>query len=193
MGSTTSSPAHPSLAHGGRTYLRHPRWSDRHEFLELVAKSRRFHRPWVSPPATPQAFRAHLASLESGTRVSFLVCRRDDHGIVGNVNMNDVVRGVFQNTYLGYYALGPTAGTGYMREGLGLVLTVGFRTLGLHRMEANIIPENERSARLVQSLGFRLEGHSPRYLKIAGRWRDHDRWAITVEDWRQRRRVARGR
>ncbi len=190
MGSAKKSPANPLVAHAGRTYLRCPRWPDRHEFLELVAQSRAYHRPWVSPPATPEAFRAHLASLKDGTRVSFLICRRDDHRITGNVNLNDVVRGVFQNTYLGYYALGAARGEGYMHEGLALVLSMGFRTLQLHRMEANIIPENVRSARLVEGLGFRLEGRSPRYLKIAGRWRDHDRWALTVEDWRAMRRAA---
>jgi ribosomal-protein-alanine N-acetyltransferase len=73
-----------------------------------------------------------------------------------------------------------------MREGLELLLRHAFRTLGLHRLEANIQPENAASIALVSGAGFRLEGFSPRYLKIGGRWRDHERWAITVEDWRNR-------
>lgn len=182
MASTAS---HAIIAKSARAYLRHPQRSDRQAFVDLVVASRRFHRPWVAPPATDEAFRAHLASLEDGRRASFLVCRRDDHAIVGTINMNEIVRGVFQSAYLGYYALGPSVGSGYMHEGLGLVLRVGFGAMRLHRMEANIIPENERSARLVQRLGFRLEGRSPRYLKIGGRWRDHDRYALTVEDWRR--------
>jgi ribosomal-protein-alanine N-acetyltransferase len=55
---------------------------------------------------------------------------------------------------------------------------------GLHRVEANIQPDNLRSIHLVRSLGFRLEGHSPRYLRINGEWKDHDRYALTVEEWR---------
>ena len=73
-----------------------------------------------------------------------------------------------------------------MAEGLELVLRHCFRRLKLHRLEANIQPDNERSKLLVQRAGFRYEGYSPRYLKIGGRWRDHERWAITREDWADR-------
>jgi ribosomal-protein-alanine N-acetyltransferase len=71
-----------------------------------------------------------------------------------------------------------------MEKGLRAVLNDAFRAQRLHRLEANIQPNNEASRRLVQRCGFRLEGFSPRYLKIAGRWRDHERWAITVEEWK---------
>jgi ribosomal-protein-alanine N-acetyltransferase len=77
-----------------------------------------------------------------------------------------------------------------MSAGLELVLARAFGELGLHRLEANIQPKNLRSKELVRRSGFRCEGLSPRYLKIAGRWRDHERWAITVED---RRRTPRSR
>jgi ribosomal-protein-alanine N-acetyltransferase len=73
-----------------------------------------------------------------------------------------------------------------MTEGLTLALRWVFGSLHLHRLEANIQPGNEASRALVQRLGYRCEGLSPRYLKIAGRWRDHERWALTVEDWRGR-------
>jgi ribosomal-protein-alanine N-acetyltransferase len=69
-----------------------------------------------------------------------------------------------------------------MTEGLRAVVTHAFRKLRLHRLEANIRPDNESSRRLVQWLGFRNEEFSPRYLKVAGRWRDHERWALTVEE-----------
>ena len=95
---------------------------------------------------------------------------------------------------LGYYALAPHAGKGLMSAGLELVLTRAFGELALHRLEANIQPKNRRSIELVRRAGFRCEGLSPRYLKIAGRWRDHERWAITVEDRKlaQRKQTRKG-
>jgi [ribosomal protein S5]-alanine N-acetyltransferase len=74
-----------------------------------------------------------------------------------------------------------------MTEGLALVLRHAFRSLGLHRLEANIQPGNHPSRRLVRGLGFRKEGFSPRYLKIGGHWRDHERWAIIREAWARKR------
>jgi ribosomal-protein-alanine N-acetyltransferase len=70
-----------------------------------------------------------------------------------------------------------------MREGLHLVIDRCFDDLRLHRLEANIQPSNERSIALVRGLGFRKEGLSRRYLKIGGRWRDHERWALLVDEW----------
>jgi ribosomal-protein-alanine N-acetyltransferase len=74
-------------------------------------------------------------------------------------------------------------GRGLMREALSLVLTTAFDEMGLHRLEANIQPGNARSRALAQGLGFRQEGFSPRYLRIGGEWRDHERWAILAEEW----------
>jgi ribosomal-protein-alanine N-acetyltransferase len=70
-----------------------------------------------------------------------------------------------------------------MSEGIQLVLRHSFGALGLHRLEANIQPGNEPSIALARGAGFRLEGFSPRYLKIDGKWRDHERWAILAEEW----------
>jgi ribosomal-protein-alanine N-acetyltransferase len=116
-------------------------------------------------------------------RRRLLVCRRGDGAIVGVVNVSEIVRAAFQSAYLGYYAFRPHAGQGYMTEGLALVLRHAFRSLRLHRLEANIQPGNQPSRALVHGLGFRKEGFSPRYLKIGGRWRDHERWAIVRERW----------
>ena len=84
----------------------------------------------------------------------------------------------FLSAYLGYYAFVPYAGRGLMKDGLALVITYAFTGLKLHRVEADIQPGNRASKALVKTLGFRREGLSPRYLKINGRWRDHERWAI---------------
>jgi [ribosomal protein S5]-alanine N-acetyltransferase len=109
---------------------------------------------------------------------------RSTSALVGVVNVMEIVWGSFQSAYLGYYLFQPFGGRGYMTEGLALVIRRAFGELGLHRLEANIQPDNERSVRLVKRLGFRCEGVSPRYLKVAGRWRDHLRWAILREEWR---------
>ena len=81
-------------------------------------------------------------------------------------------------------AFAPFASQGYMTEALGLVVRYAFRGLKLHRLEANIQPGNEDSIRLAKRCGFVKEGFSPAYLKIGGRWRDHERWAIRTETWR---------
>jgi ribosomal-protein-alanine N-acetyltransferase len=115
---------------------------------------------------------------------TFLVVRREDRAIVGVFNLSQIFLGNFRSAYLGYWVGAPYAGQGYMTEGLALLLRHAFGPLRLHRVEANLQPGNVASRALARRAGFRLEGFSPRYLKIAGRWRDHERWAITVEDFR---------
>ena len=102
------------------------------------------------------------------------------------INFGQIVRGRLQSAYLGYYAFTPHAGRGYMTEGLTLALRRAFGPLRLHRVEANIQPGNEPSRALARRLGLRREGVSPRYLKIGGRWRDHERWALLADDWLRR-------
>jgi [ribosomal protein S5]-alanine N-acetyltransferase len=171
---------------GRRVYLRSPRESDRGEFVRLARSSRELHRPWVYAPETGRQFDAYLARSRVDSERCFLVCRRDDEEIAGVFNLSQIAYGSFQSAYLGYYAFAPSAGRGLMAEGLGLVLRQTFGPLKLHRLEANIQPGNDASKRLVERAGFEYEGYSPRYLKIGGRWRDHERWAITRELWRPR-------
>jgi ribosomal-protein-alanine N-acetyltransferase len=184
----------PGDAAGGEVYLRRPTARDRAALLDLVRASRRLHRPWVDPPGDAAAFAAYLARLRRPTHAGFLACRRRDGAIVGVVNVSEIVRGHLQSAYLGYYADARHAGRGYMTEALRLVVRHAFGPLGLHRLEANIQPGNAASRALVRRAGFRREGFSPRYLEVLGRWRDHERWAITAEDVRARRgrRRARG-
>ena len=99
------------------------------------------------------------------------------------MNVSEIVRGWLQSAYLGYYAFVPHDGRGYMTAGVTAVVSFCFDTHGLHRLEANIQPGNARSIALANRLGFRKEGYSARYLNIGGQWRDHERWAITREEW----------
>ena len=184
------------LARGTLVYLRRPVQRDASPFLTAVESSKRLHRLWVEPPSTSSRFASYVRRFSGprsrdsrhATHVGLLVCRREDNAPVGVFNFSEIVRGAFQSAYLGYYGFAEHAGQGYMSEGLALVLRVGFDSLRLHRIEANVQPANTRSISLVRRGGFTREGYSRRYVKIAGRWRDHERWALLVEDWRSGRR-----
>jgi ribosomal-protein-alanine N-acetyltransferase len=172
-----------------RGILETPSRQRQDEFLTAVARSRTLHRHWASPPRTVEAFTAYLKRLKQPAYVGYWV-RTEANELVGVININEIVRGTFLSGYLGYYAFVPYNGRGYMTEGLRAVISQAFRGLRLHRLEANIQPDNEPSRRLVQRLGFRNEGLSLHYLKVAGRWRDHERWALTVEEWTPQGKVA---
>jgi ribosomal-protein-alanine N-acetyltransferase len=115
------------------------------------------------------------------------VVTADSNELAGVININDIVRYAEQAGRLGYYAFTPWAGRGLMREALALVISIAFRELGLHRLEANVQANNRRSIALLEALTFRREGTARGYLKIGNRWRDHERWALLREEWRARR------
>jgi [ribosomal protein S5]-alanine N-acetyltransferase len=162
----------------------------RSEFLAAVERSRRLHRGWIAPPGTVAEFDFYVKRFQEPTRIAYWT-RTSAGDLAGVFNISEIVRGSFQSAYLGYYAFSPHHGQGFMTRALGAVLREAFRIHRLHRLEANIQPGNEASRALVQRAGFRCEGFSPRYLKIGGRWRDHERWALTVEDWRSHSRGTR--
>ena len=164
--------------------LERPALARERDFLAAVRRSRAFLRRWAAPPTTSRAFRAYVDRLNTRMHQGHFVVVRASGALAGVINLNEIVRGSFQSAYLGCYAFQPHAGRGYMSAGLGLVLRRAFGELKLHRLEANIQPENKPSLALFRRHGFRREGYSPRYLKIAGRWRDHERWALLAEDWR---------
>jgi ribosomal-protein-alanine N-acetyltransferase len=164
----------------GRVTLRPATSGDEAEFLDLVHASARLHHPWMSLPANPEDFQAYIRRYEQRHEESLLICLRSTGAVAGVANINSIIRGRFQCGSLSYAAFAPTAGNGYMTEGLGLVVRYAFEQLRLHRLEANIQPGNHASLNLVRRLGFRREGYSPELLFIDGAWRDHERWAITA-------------
>jgi [ribosomal protein S5]-alanine N-acetyltransferase len=175
----------------GGVFLRSPMASDREEFIALMRASRSFHRPWATAPADDERFTAYLGDSRRADFEAMLVCRREDLAIIGFFNLSQIVRRSLQSAYLGYAVGKRYAGQGYMRDGIEPVLRHAFLGLRLHRIEANIQPGNHASIALAQGAGFHREGFSPRYLKIGGRWRDHERWAILADDWRKRPEVRR--
>jgi ribosomal-protein-alanine N-acetyltransferase len=181
-----------------RVRIRRPRTADEAEFLQRVRASRSLHRPWTYLSETSEGFAQLLARARAPSHAGFLIVRTEDDAIAGLANLSQIVLGDFRSAYLGYSVFVPFDGQGYMTEGLDLVLREAFGPIGLHRVEANVQPGNDRSIALVERLGFRFEGYSPRYLKIGGRWRDHLRYAILAEDFlseesARRTRSARGR
>ena len=172
---------------GSRVELRDLVLADRDAFLEMVRESRDLHRPWTSPPERADQFE-DLVSRTSRDDFKCLAAVLAEGGdLVGIFTVSQIVRGYFQSAYLGYYANARHAGKGLMSEAMMLVLDHAFGPLSLHRLEANIQPGNAPSIALARGAGFRLEGYSPRYLLIGGRWRDHERYAITADEHAQSR------
>ena len=117
--------------------------------------------------------------------LGYLVCLRATGEMVGVINITNIVRGCFQSAYLGYYAFAGHERQGLMGEGLQAVVKRAFGSLKLHRLEANIQPENQAALALAEACGFSKEGFSAHYLKIGGRWRDHERWAVNATAMRR--------
>jgi ribosomal-protein-alanine N-acetyltransferase len=165
-----------------RPTLRRLTPSDRGSFLEAVARSRSLHHPWAYPPDSPDAFNDYIEVQPS--RHTLAVVIDHEEPLVGVYTLSQIHHGSFRNAYLGYYAFRPHAGDGCMREAMPLVFRFAFGELRLHRLQANVQPGNERSLSLLRATGWREEGYARRYVKIAGRWRDHMLFAILAEDVR---------
>ena len=160
---------------------------DEPAFLNAVRRSRRLHHPWAYPPDTSRAFTEYI--VESPARAPLVVVVDEDE-LAGVYSLSQIHLGPFRNAYLGYYAFVPHAGTGAMRAAMPLVFRFAFGGLGLHRLQANVQPGNERSIGLLRATGWREEGYARRYLKIGGRWRDHLMFAILAEEAGRGRRPS---
>lgn len=164
-----------------RVYVRRPELKDLRTFAKAMKASKGLHKPWVLAPTSELSFRRYLKRVKGDIDDGFLILRETDDAILGVINLNVIVYAALCSAYMGYYAAAEHAGQGYMKEGMMQVINLAFDQLGLHRLEANIQPENSSSLALVQGLGFEREGYSPRYLKIANEWRDHERWALLAD------------
>lgn len=163
--------------------LREPTLQDEPAFLAAMKKSIALHHPWVKAPLTSEEFQAYVKRSQQDNQKSFLVLKNNE--IAGVYNINEIIHGCFQNAFLGFYAVAGFENQGIMSDGLKLVLKTIFDELKLHRIEANIQPDNTQSINLVKKNKFRYEGFSPRYLKINDRWCGHEHWVITYEEYIQ--------
>ena len=175
---------------GSRVELRDLVLADREAFLEMVRESRELHRPWTYPPERADQFDDLVSRTVRDDFECLAAVLVENGDLVGIFTVSQIVRGYFQSAYLGYYANARHAGQGLMSEAMQLVLDLAFGPMALHRLEANIQPANGPSIALARRAGFRLEGYSPRYLLIGGRWRDHERYAITSDEHAANRRAA---
>lgn len=144
----------------------------------------------VRPPAfyTEDFWRHRLAELDDASRndrlLHMFLFRRDaPDTVIGVVNLSNFVRGAFQACHLGYAIARAEEGKGLMFEALGLAIPYAFQELRMHRIMANYLPGNVRSATLLARLGFVAEGYARRYLQIAGRWQDHVMTSLVNDDW----------
>jgi ribosomal-protein-alanine N-acetyltransferase len=162
--------------------LRPARRADAADLIRANLDNVDYHRPWVEPFTDEAGFEAWFAETVTGAKVALVAREQESGGVVGLVNFNAIVLHGFRSAYVGIYGMRGFAGRGLMTEALRAGTRYAFDEVGLHRLEANVQPENHRSLALIQRAGFRKEGFSPRYLKIAGAWRDHERWALLADE-----------
>jgi ribosomal-protein-alanine N-acetyltransferase len=175
---------------GDGVVLRYPEMSDYPQWSQLRGESRAFLAPWeptwAADELTRAAFRRRLRRYQREIRndlaYPFLLFRKVDGVLIGGCTLSNVRRGVTQSAALGYWIGARYARQGHMYAALKAMLPFVFEMLGLHRLEAACIPENEASRKVLLKLGFREEGRARRYLQINGEWRDHILFALLEDD-----------
>ncbi|NIK71592.1 MULTISPECIES: GNAT family protein [unclassified Paenibacillus] len=171
-------------------YLRLLELGDAKPMLELKLRNRAF-----SQPFEPIRGEGHYTLEEQVKEISngisaaqreqayfYGVFLREGDELIGRIALTSVSRGVFQNAYMGYFIDQAHNGRGYATSAVSEAVSKAFAELQLHRIQAGVMPKNERSIRVLQKAGFRQEGLAQRYLKINGQWEDHLLFAITKED-----------
>ena len=175
---------------GNRVHLRYPRVQDFLAWSNLRAESRAFLAPWepawASDELTKGAFRRRLKRYQREARLdsayAFFVFRTNDNALLGGCTLSNVRRGVTQTCGLGYWMGERFSRQGYMFDAIGALVPFIFKTLGLHRIEAACLPNNDPSRKLLSKLGFREEGLARRYILINGDWKDHALFALLADE-----------
>lgn len=157
--------------------------ADEQIFLDMTRASHTIHHPWVSPPSDTASFNELLDRNKQDNFKTIVIRPKGKQDIIGVFNISQIFYHNFQNSIMGYYTNIAYHGQGYMREGLLQTVAHVFFNLKLHRIEANIICENQRSIKFIKNFRFRHEGMSKNYLYVDNAWRDHEKFALTREDW----------
>lgn len=180
----------PTL-HGFRTTIKPPNASDYQQWHDVRMRNKAHLQPWE--PTWPEGcldvsffkrrLKRQMQDWQLGRAYSFLIFDSVDENLIGGININNVIRGVSQQGWLGYWIDQDLQGQGYMAEALRVVMRFGFEELSLHRYNAACLPDNERSAALLLKLGFAEEGYVRKFIRINGDWHDHRLFGYCVEDW----------
>jgi [ribosomal protein S5]-alanine N-acetyltransferase len=187
----------PVVLKGKRVTLRPLTVSDFPQWQDVRTRSHDWLTKWEPrrPPGAPDVVSSRAAfaarcrardrerQLGAGYGFGIFTGQR----FCGEININGVQRGPFQNAYVGYWIDEACAGQNLIPESVVVILRHAFEELALHRLQIAIIPRNRASRRVMEKLDVRDEGVAVRYLEINGVWEDHVRYAITVEEWRERR------
>ena len=180
----------PELVAGDRVAIRAFTPGDVAALTDVRSRNREFLQPW-EPRRTPGFFTEPGQRAEvdrdrhewaADRTYGFAIVGRDDDALLGRIALANIVRGAWENATMGYFVDADAGGRGVATEAVGLALRFAFGPCRLHRVQAAVMPHNERSARVLRRNGFRLEGHAPRYLRLAGGWRDHDLYAVTADE-----------
>jgi len=187
----TRTPGWPVVLAAGDVTVRPFRLRDAVSWSESRLTNEEWLSPWEPPGRGTYAARNSVTSFSpmvrmlrrrarEGSQLAFALCWQSE--LVGQITVGNIVRGALNGAHLGYWVDGRYAGRGICPTAVALVTDHCFGPVGLHRVEANVRPENEASRRVVEKLGFRVEGTRLRYLQIDGAYRDHLCYALTTED-----------
>lgn len=186
----------PSLStrlHGARVLLRPPTENDSLRISRALEQNAGHLRPWSPAPAPGSNPAAPLELVRSianqrkqwraGRTFAWLILDREKpQQLLGRITLSEIVRGPFQNAYVGYWTTRERGRRGIATEALELVCDFAFHQANLHRIQAAVMAANAASRRVLEKVGFRMEGVAERYLQINGRWEDHLMYALTSEE-----------
>jgi ribosomal-protein-alanine N-acetyltransferase len=169
-------------------YIRQLDAGDAEALLEVLVHDREFLDRWeptrLESYFTLDGQRRGLARLRAAEDVvDFGIFKVADDELVGRIQLTGITLGVFQNAYAGYFVSARQNGKGYGTEAVRQAVDAAFGELGLHRVQAAVLPRNTASIRVLEKAGFREEGLALRYMQINGVWEDHKLFAVTVEEW----------
>ncbi|WP_420848824.1 GNAT family N-acetyltransferase [Paenibacillus antarcticus] len=171
-------------------YLRHLEMMDASDLLALKRRNREFFVPFepirdeshYTLEGQEQEIANGLQGVLKDQSYIFGIFLKDTDEIIGRIALTGIARGPFQNAFMGYYIDQQHNGKGYATEAVSLCLSNAFDEIGLHRVEAGVMPRNLPSIHVLEKAGFRREGLAQTYLKINGKWEDHILFAITADD-----------